>query len=476
MANVYDYITEDGVIVPDAGVIREEVTDEYLDEFGSDLVVDSTTPTAQAILINAETSARIAVADNNAQLANQINPNQAGGVFLDALMALLGSYSIAGYPTTVLNVVVTGAPGAVIEIGSQVQNTQNNAIFYNTEQLIIPDSGTITNAIFKCTENGPISCNVGALTQILSNYDAWETVTNPQAGTPGQLSLSDAQKKNLRKQTVAANSSGSAKALISGLLLIPGVTSLKLIENYYSTTMVIQGVTMVKNSLYACVAGSATNQEIGEGLTSIKNFGCAYNNGYGIQESVVITDPYSLQPITVLFDRPSQITINVRITIGTYATVVDVIDNVKQAVVSYANGEMPNQPGFVVGASVSPYEIAGAVMYFVQGVFVKQVEVAVQGMSFQGDISTGSPIIVGIPSTTGLASGQVISGEGIPDGVTIISTATPNQITISANATETIVNNVLTSTKALVYQGTEVPMSIWQQAYTNINLVQVVSS
>ena len=100
MADVYDYILTTGVIVSDTGVINEEVITEYQQAFGSDLVTTPNTP--QGVLITAETAARVAVADNNAALANQINPNVAGGVFLDAIGALTGTYRTPATPSTVM--------------------------------------------------------------------------------------------------------------------------------------------------------------------------------------------------------------------------------------------------------------------------------------------------------------------------------------------------------------------------------------
>src|SRR6185437_453506 len=85
---VYDYVTQlqQGIILVDSALIQAQVEAEYRALFGNDLSLDANTP--QGMLITAEVLARIAVADNNAALANQINPNVAGGIFLDAILAL----------------------------------------------------------------------------------------------------------------------------------------------------------------------------------------------------------------------------------------------------------------------------------------------------------------------------------------------------------------------------------------------------
>ena len=74
MADVYNYINTTGLIVPDSSEILTEVQNEYVAAFGADLQVNNPN-SPQGLLINAETQARIAVANNNATLANQINPS-----------------------------------------------------------------------------------------------------------------------------------------------------------------------------------------------------------------------------------------------------------------------------------------------------------------------------------------------------------------------------------------------------------------
>ena len=82
----YEYINPTGLIVPETSTLLLEVQNSFKDVFGSDLVVTPDTP--QGVLITLLTLVRAAVVNNNAALANQINPNKAGGVFLDAILGL----------------------------------------------------------------------------------------------------------------------------------------------------------------------------------------------------------------------------------------------------------------------------------------------------------------------------------------------------------------------------------------------------
>jgi hypothetical protein len=61
-----------------------------------------------------------------------------------------------------------------------------------------------------------------------------------------------------------------------------------------------------------------------------------------------------------------------------------------------------------------------------------------------GNLTNGSPIITGIPSTACLAVGMNLSGSGIAPGATIASVDSLNQIHVSSNSLATIVADSLT--------------------------------
>lgn len=130
----YLYIESTGVIVPDTSTLLTEVQDEYKLAFGNDLVTTPDTP--QGVLINSEALARAVVVNNNVALANQINPNIAGGIFLDAICALLGiSRTAPQHSTVVCN--LTGVAGTVIPQGSQAQDTVYNELWESVTDVTL---------------------------------------------------------------------------------------------------------------------------------------------------------------------------------------------------------------------------------------------------------------------------------------------------------------------------------------------------
>src|SRR6478752_8892109 len=111
----FDYVTTTGTIVPDTSTLLADVQDEYGAALGADIVVDPNTP--QGAMITAEVIARTAVLSNNALVANQINPNLAGGVFLDAIWQLTGGQRLAATRSVVPGVELSGLPGTIIPAG-----------------------------------------------------------------------------------------------------------------------------------------------------------------------------------------------------------------------------------------------------------------------------------------------------------------------------------------------------------------------
>lgn len=362
----YDYVVASGVIVPDAQNIKAEVEGEYLSVFGSDFVIDPNTP--QGVLIAAEVSARQSVARNNATLANQINPNVAGGVFLDAIWALTGGSRLPATPSTV-TATIAGVAGTLVPAGSQAQTAAGD-VFQLTSGVTIPGGGSI-DGIFQSVASGPIPIGAGALNQIVTNVIGWETVTNATAGTVGQSTETDAASRLRRRQTIGIQSKTTAQAVMSRVMAVTGVKSMTFLENIATTTQTIQTISMVRNSIWACVSGGV-DADVALALLQSKSAGTAFNGG----TSVSVTDPVSGQAYTVLFDRPTAVPILIRVTVRANSSVSNPTAAVVQAVTDYANGLVDGEAGLVVGEDVSPFEIGAAVNYQVPALYVKQVEVA----------------------------------------------------------------------------------------------------
>ena len=114
--------------------------------------------------IDAETTSRQSVARNNAAIANQINPNLAGGIFLDAIWALTGGQRVASTRSTT-SATITGVANTSIPAGS-VARTSQGAEFRTVNPVSIPVAGTLTGVAFESVEFGAIEAGANQLTTI----------------------------------------------------------------------------------------------------------------------------------------------------------------------------------------------------------------------------------------------------------------------------------------------------------------------
>jgi uncharacterized phage protein gp47/JayE len=366
----YLYLTDQGVIVSDTSGTLAQVQSEWLQAFGADLIVTPDTP--QGVMITAEALARNNVINNNAALANQINPNVAGGTFLDAIGLLTGIQRTPGSPTVVPNVTLSGVAGTTIPSGVQAQTAAGD-LFVSTAAVTLGAGGSAT-VNFQSSANGAIPCAENALNIIVTGILGWETVNNTTAGTVGATTQSDQAFRAYRLNTLAFNSISLAAAITSALYETPGVTSLTFQENIAATTETINGISMVARSVYACVEGG-TNTAVAAALLENKSSGAAWNGS----TSVSVIEPASGQTYTVLFDRPTAVPIQVTVT-----TPNGNADAITQSILDYAaglvqiidqNGTSQTLPGFIVGSSVSPFDISGAIMAENPGVYLSNVQV-----------------------------------------------------------------------------------------------------
>lgn len=365
MSDPYQYITTTGVIVPDTGDILTEVQNEFQSVFGSDLITDPSTP--QGVLITGRTLARVATVNNNAAIANQINPNISGGIFLWSIGALTGLQPPKGTPTLVKSVTLAGVPFTVIAAGVQAQTT-NGDIFESLATVTLPASGMIT-VDFQSLAAGPIPCLTNTLTQIVTPVLGWETVTNPSAGILGVAALSDSAYRQLRVNTLALQGSALIYAIYSNVSVISGVQSMSIIENYTKVDATIEGIFLLATSIYVCVNGGDSD-EIATALLASKSLGANWNGG----QEVDVVDPSSGQSYPVKFDRPTGVPISIKVYASAPASIGDPTDDIITAILAYVNGELAGEAGFVVGGNVSCFELAGAVNIQYPGIYISNVQ------------------------------------------------------------------------------------------------------
>jgi len=482
----YTFTNSTGVILADTSDVLADVEEEFKSVYGEDLVTTADTP--QGVLIAQETQCRSNVQNNNAQVANQINPNIAGGLFLEAICAFLGLDRSASTYTVAENVALTGVAGTVVPSGTQA-STSAGDIFQSVSAVTLSSLGTAT-VNFQALVPGPVPCPSGTMSIVASTAVlGLETVTNPEAGILGVDQQTDNALRQLRNNTLALQGTNSTQALISGLYAVPNVSSLSFMENTntapmgmivgvtggttltgttwsmssmgniivdttdmnfisslqtvpassfnpwptaaFSTTANITlsglatqtggdwassltdsqiilvknqtiasqnglwmahsgswtrhsynasgstilgsslGISLIRNSIWACVYGG-TDLDVATALLEDKSMGAGWNGA----TSVSVTEPASGHDYTILFDRPQVVEIGVTATLSQGSNTSDLTSTARQAIIDFANGQIYDEAGLIVGANVSPFDFGAAIASEQAGVKIREMQVA----------------------------------------------------------------------------------------------------
>ncbi|WP_058909743.1 baseplate J/gp47 family protein [Entomohabitans teleogrylli] len=367
MAELYNYVDSTGAIVPDTADIKSDIEREFKSALGENMSTADDTP--QGRLIAGETSARRAVAENNALLANQVNPDLATGIFLESICAWLGIERKAESVSTIASVTLGGIPLVEIPTGSRARSVDGD--LYMTTRTIVLDSAGRGKVDFVALETGALVCPVGGLTTIVDSVLGWETIHNDNAAIPGDAPQSDEALRLQRELRLAGQGTSTVEAQISNLYAVAGVKSLTFLENISHEYQTIEGVVMKPHSVWACVHGG-TDDDIAMSLLNNKTAGAGWNG----KVSVSVTEPNASIPYTVLFDRPTEVPIRVEVSARQGQSTVSLKEAIVAALMRYASGEIEGEHGFVTGMNVSPFELSGAINIIYPGIFIRNILIA----------------------------------------------------------------------------------------------------
>lgn len=375
----YEYNETTGIVVADTSTIKQEVQEEFKAALGQDLDVSDSTP--QGRLIEAETVARKRVIENMALLANMFNPQQAFGIFLDAL-AYLFSVERVGATSTRVICVLTGTANTVIPANSQAKDTNGN-IYYLENQVTISESGTV-EAYFIAANKGAIECEANTLTEIVTAVYGWDSINNESAGETGLAGESDLQ---VRTNLMIKQYQGTSllNAIRSRILNVENVESCVVVDNPTNNndTTSVPGKTLPPHSLWVCVDGGS-NEDVAKAIFDTKTVGCDYA-GSDVTETVSDKD----QNYDVSFDRAVLKTIYVDVTVnvsnlGGSSNINETA--IKNAIIAYANGEVAGVDGLKLGVNANAFEIASALTIQIPELFIVEIKVSADNTTWSTNI------------------------------------------------------------------------------------------
>lgn len=376
-----------GLLVADTTSILADVQAEYKQAFGSNLDLKSSTP--QGILISAETAARASVMRNNADVANQINPNIATKVFLDSICALMDIRRNRDLPTTFTNIEISGDPGTFIPALSRCR-TQNGDVVLLSSDVTIPNGRTI-NVSFTSQAPGQISLGtIDVPWTIIDGTIGWGSATPRAASSAnaGTVQMSDIQLRMFRRDTLANQGRQTVRAIKARVMDVFGVKSMSIRENDTGVVGNVGGVIFTKkNAVWVCVDGGS-DLDVANAMLAGKSGGIPWDVGTaaGTPVSVNVVETASSQTYTVMFTRPIESAIFARLTVIQKYTIASPQQACQDAILAWAAGKQDSEAGLVTGASVSSFELAGAVNVGVPGMYVRSVEVSRDGTTWSAEL------------------------------------------------------------------------------------------
>ena len=376
----YEYITGTGVIVPDTSVLLSDIKARFVELFGDNLDLSPTT--TQGRLIELFNRSETFTLQACAAVSNMLNLNKANGFVLDDLGAL---FLIERKPATKTSttVVLTGVPNTIIPANTRIKTAEGN-IFVNPASAVIGSDGSVS-VRYQAVETGAIPALPNTLKIILDGVNGLETANNPANAVIGQEQESDGDFRNRIKISLNTNAIAVLSAIKASVEQVPGVVGSYCYDNYDSSAVIIDGLSVPAHSLLVVVDGG-DDQEIANAIYAKKTAGTGYvaeenDAGYTVVEKDVIDEAYGTT-YKVRFVRPTLTDVDIVVNVARKSYSGDNLEQaVKNAIMTFANGDNPEVDGIVIGGSLSPFEVGAAISSELPDVFITSVSVGVHGQS-----------------------------------------------------------------------------------------------
>ena len=248
------------------------------------------------------------------------------------------------------------------------ESNQENTFFVAISNNMAFD--TIGSPVtFECTTEGAITPAIGDLTDIVTTYAGWDSVSNNVSANTGRLAESDTALRQRWNASLYTRSVGMTDSIASALMTLNGVTSAYVYENDQDTT---DADGRPPHSIEAVVNGGEAN-EIGLTIWQKKSAGI---DTYGSQQ-VDINDSQGFAH-TIKFNRPIVVPIYLRITVTEYpeeALPPNAQNLISDAVLNYGNT-------LTVGNDVILQRFMGAIYQSVPGIGYITVEASTDGNTY----------------------------------------------------------------------------------------------
>lgn len=283
---IFITIGPNGCTVATYAEILAYLRDQMRSIYGSDIYIDDDSQDGQWLAVIA-----LLISDllNAVQAAyNSFSPASAQGVGLSTVVKINGIRRLVSSSSSVL-VTIGGTVGTEINWG-QVEDTFG--VRWALPALVVIPADGLVDVTATCVTPGAVKASIGTITKIVTPVRGWQTVTNPDAATPGAPVESDAALRVRQSQSTALPALTILAAIQGAILNLPGVQRALVYENDTSAT---DADGIPEHSVSAVVEGGIA-QDIGQTICNKKSPG---TGTYGTT-SVDCVDPGGL-PVVIDF-------------------------------------------------------------------------------------------------------------------------------------------------------------------------------
>lgn len=381
--------------------------------------------------------------DSFCQLTQLVDPAVTFGRYQDAIARIYFIDRIPSQPT-VVTCVINGASGLTIPAGSLAVAADGN-IYTSNDPVTIGADGTAT-VNFSCTVYGPIPCPAGNLSTIFQTIPGWDSITNPADGVIGRDVETRQDFEQRRFRSVAKNAMGFLPAILGEVLATQNVLDAYVAENFTSSPITVDGVTIIAKSLYVSAVGG-TDADVAKAIWTKKAPGCDFNGN----TTVTVYDDQNYSPpypsYDVSFERPETLSFVFAVDLVNSAQVpANAQDLISAAIISAFAGA-DGGPRARIGSKVYASRFYGPVAALGAWAQIISIQIGSKNTSsatFTAAIS-GTVLTVSAVASGTLAIGQTVIGAGIADGTIIqtLGTGTGGTGTYNLNTTQTVASETM---------------------------------
>jgi uncharacterized phage protein gp47/JayE len=204
---------------------------------------------------------------------------------------------------------MSGDPGTVIPLGTQIANTDTGDLFALTVESTLNSAGW-AEEVFEAIVAGPANVDAGALTTIINAITGWASVSNSSAGTAGRVGETVAEARIRRAQSLQVIGASAIDAIVARVL--NEVANVTACYGFTNRTMLVDSDGRPAKSNEILVVGGLA-ADIGAKLWECTAGGIEL---YGT-DSVNVTDSQGNTQV-VKYTRASMVNVKVAVTIVSY--------------------------------------------------------------------------------------------------------------------------------------------------------------